>query len=698
MNIAPVFYDLLNQDDDRNLAFLFSELERIDLAFQHHFYHIENQRSDLLDEFLLTEAEVAARLDKPLGKPHWINDDYLAISQKGNVSPMAASRLTDLIERFELTDFERDVLLLGLLPHFDSRYYRLFSLIQGGQQCRLPSFALALELFCHSELEKQAQQASFLHRAPLMSCQLLSIDTSQKTPAWLQTPFITDSGVYHFLLGHHYIMPALEHCAEWLTPAGIDCYPEGLKQALGNVLLSDNDNIRPIVLLRGITGSARAYTVANMMASEGRQTLLLDISKLADSDEKTIVLQIRHILRETRMHGACLLLRNLGLLAEQNKQLLDSLSELLNQPELSVVCLIEPYSPLIWLKKIPVLLIEMPLLTPVEKARLLTGNLPDNCSENIDTITLSQRYTFNLETLPLILQEARLYQQQRDPLDVLQQCDIRKALNLRAQQNFGQLAQRIIPKRSLKDLLVSDEIAQQLREILIAIKYREQVLAGGFKDKIAYGTGISALFYGDSGTGKTMAAEVIAEHIGVDLIKVDLSTVVNKYIGETEKNLSRIFDLAEQDAGVLFFDEADALFGKRSETKDSQDRHANIEVSYLLQRLENYPGLVILSTNNRGHLDSAFNRRFTFITRFTYPDEKIRKKMWQEIWPKNIKISEDIDLNKLAQRTSVTGANIRNIALLASFFASENGNDAVSNENIEIALKRELAKVGRLTF
>ncbi|OCQ52488.1 ATP-dependent zinc metalloprotease FtsH 3 [Photorhabdus australis subsp. thailandensis] len=698
MNIAPVFYDSLNQDDDRDLSFLFSELERIDLALQHHFYCVESQRSDLLDEFLLTEAEVAARLDKPLGKPHWINDDYLAISQKDNVSLMAASRLTDLIERFELTDFERDVLLLGLLPHFDSRYYRLFSLIQGGQQCQLPSFALALELFCYSALEKQAQQASFLHRAPLMGCQLLSIDTSQKTPAWLQTLFITDSGVYHFLLGHHYIMPALEHCAEWLTPTGISCYPEGLKQALGNVLLSDHDNIRPIVLLRGMAGSARAYTIANMMAAEGKQTLLVDISKFADSDEKTIILQIKHILRETRMHGACLLLRNFCLLAEQNKQLLDSLSELLNQPELSVVCLIEPYSPLVWLKKIPVLLIEMPLLTPAEKARLLIASLPDNCSENIDTITLSQRYTFNPETLPLILQEAQLYQQQRDPLDILQQCDIRKALNLRAQQNFGQLAQRIIPKRSLKDLLVSDEIAQQLREILIAIKYREQVLAGGFKDKIAYGTGISALFYGDSGTGKTMAAEVIADHIGVDLIKVDLSTVVNKYIGETEKNLSRIFDLAEQDAGVLFFDEADALFGKRSETKDSHDRHANIEVSYLLQRLENYPGLVILSTNNRGHLDSAFNRRFTFITRFTYPDEKIRKKMWQEIWPKNIKISQDIDFNKLAQRTSVTGANIRNIALLSSFFASENSNDEVSNENIEIALKRELAKIGRLTF
>ncbi|MDE1480957.1 AAA family ATPase [Xenorhabdus bovienii] len=695
MNIAPVFSDPFKQDNNPNLSFLFSQLERIDLVLQYHFHCITGQRSDLLDEFLLSEEDVIARLDKPLGKPHWVNDDYLAIPQ--TVNPVA-SRLADLIARFELTDFERDVLLLGLLPHFDSRYYRLFALIQGEQQSRLPCFALALELFCHSPLEKQAQQASFLHRAPLIGCQLLSVDSRQKTLTWLQTAFVTDSGVYHFLLGHHYITPALEHSAEWITPIEIGGYPAGLKQALGNLLLSDHDDIRPLVLLRGMAGSARAHAVANMMASEKRQTLWVDIAKLADGDDKTTLLQIKHILRETRMRGACLLLQNFCLLAEKNKQLLDSLSALLNQPELRVVCLVEPYSPLVWLKKISTLLVEMPVFTSVEKNRLLTANLPDNCSEDIDAITLSQRYAFNPETLPLILQEAQIYQQQRDPSGILQQCDIRKALNLRAQQNFGQLAQRITPKRSLKDLLISDEVAQQIQEILMAIKYREQILAGGFKDKIGYGTGISALFYGDSGTGKTMAAEVIADCIGVDLIKVDLSTVVNKYVGETEKNLSRIFDLAEQDAGVLFFDEADALFGKRSETKDAQDRHANIEVSYLLQRLENFPGLVILSTNNRSHLDSAFNRRFTFITRFTYPDENTRKEMWQTIWPKNIKVSQNVDFNELAQRTSVTGANIRNIALLSSFFAAGEGNNEINNENIEIALARELAKMGRLSF
>ncbi|MBC8944763.1 ATP-binding protein [Xenorhabdus indica] len=695
MNTAPVFPDLFQQHNDPHLAFLYSQLERIDLILQYHFHCISGQKGDLLDEFLLSEEDVINRLDNPLGKPHWLNDDCLTIPH--TITPVA-SRLTDLMTHFELTDFERDVLLLGLLPHFDNRYYHLFALVQGESQSRLPTFALALELFCQSILEKQAQQASFLHQAPLIGCQLLSIDSRQKTLSWLQTPFITDSGVYHFLLGHHYIAPALEHYVAWITPTEIGNYPAGLKQALANVLLSDHDDSRPVILLRGMADSARSHAVANMMASEQRQTLLVDIARLTDNDDNTLFCHIKAILREIRMRGACLLLRNFCLFAEQNKHLLEPLSALLSQPKLRVICLVEPYSPLVWLKKISTLLIEMPVFTSVEKARLLTARLPNHCANDIDAITLSQRYAFNPVTLPFILQEAKLYQQQRDPSGILQQCDIRKALNLRAQQNFGQLAQRIIPKRSLKDLLVSDDIAQQIQEILTAIKHREKVLAGGFKDKVGYGTGISALFYGDSGTGKTMAAEVIANDIGVDLIKVDLSTVVNKYIGETEKNLSRIFDLAENDTGILFFDEADALFGKRSETKDAQDRHANIEVSYLLQRMEHFPGLVILSTNNRNHLDNAFNRRFTFITRFTYPDETIRKKMWQTIWPENIKVAQDVDFDNLAQKISVTGANIRNIALLSSLFAAENNHNEVNNKNIEIALSRELAKVGRLNF
>lgn len=697
MIISSPLQPVHSQQGGCQLSLLFRELERIDLALQHYYYHQGKSPHQMSDDFLLSEEEVEARMQQPFGRPHWAAVAPAASKLWGGY-PLVTEGLTDLIHRFELTDFERDTLLLGLLPHFDCRYYELFSLIQNGRQSQLPSFSLALALFCHSEMERREQQASFLHWAPLISGQLLAVEDYRKSLAWSQSCFITDSSVYHFLLGHHYLEPALTSWAEWAPPPALPFYPASLKHVLEEVLLTDDTEPRPVVLLRGMSGVGRAHAVANIFASENRKTLVVDIDKFTGSDDDSLLMHLKCVLRETRMRGAGIVVRNLPARVEKNTALQETLSRLLNQPGLRVVCLTEPSAPPLWLKSTPVLQTEMPVLTLDEKTQLLREGLPERRSADIDLISLSQRFTFNPANLPLILQEAGLYQQQRDPAGLLQLEDIRRALNLRNQQNFGSLAQRITPKRTLDDLLVSDNLRQQLQEILTAIRYRDKILSGGFKDKVGYGVGISALFYGDSGTGKTMAAEVLASTLGVDLIKVDLSTVINKYIGETEKNLSRIFDLAEQDAGILFFDEADALFGKRSETKDAHDRHANIEVSYLLQRLENFPGLVILSTNNRSHLDSAFNRRFTFITRFTYPDETLRYKMWKKIWPKQIKVSPDVDFDSLAKRANVSGANIRNIALLASFFAGESGNQEVSVSHIEAALARELAKIGRLAI
>jgi SpoVK/Ycf46/Vps4 family AAA+-type ATPase len=191
----------------------------------------------------------------------------------------------------------------------------------------------------------------------------------------------------------------------------------------------------------------------------------------------------------------------------------------------------------------------------------------------------------------------------------------------------------------------------------------------GFEKKGSRGLGISALFSGVSGTGKTMAAEVLANELRLDLYRIDLSAVVSKYIGETEKNLRRVFDAAEEGGAILLFDEADALFGMRSEVKDSHDRYANIEVSYLLQRMEAYRGLAILTTNLKSALDTAFLRRIRFILQFPFPDAALRAEIWRRIFPVKTP-TEDLDVNRLA-RLNVAGGNIRNIALNAAFLAAD---------------------------
>jgi SpoVK/Ycf46/Vps4 family AAA+-type ATPase len=217
----------------------------------------------------------------------------------------------------------------------------------------------------------------------------------------------------------------------------------------------------------------------------------------------------------------------------------------------------------------------------------------------------------------------------------------------------------------------------------------------GFGSRLGYGTGLGVLFSGPPGTGKTMAAEVLAHELDVDLYKIDLSGVVSKYIGETEKNLARIFAEASSGNAILFFDEADALFGKRTEVSDAHDRYANIETSYLLQRIEEYEGVVVLATNLRQNIDEAFTRRIRFVVEFPFPEADDRRRIWQTLFPPGAPLSADVDLVRLAREFAVTGANIKNIVLHAAFLAAAEGTD-IGRPHILRGTRREFEKIGKL--
>ncbi len=262
-----------------------------------------------------------------------------------------------------------------------------------------------------------------------------------------------------------------------------------------------------------------------------------------------------------------------------------------------------------------------------------------------------------------------------------------------ARPKLDDLAQRIDCAANWEDLVLPESQLQVLRDVAMQVKQRAKVYERwGFGGKSKRGLGISALFAGVSGTGKTMAAEVVARELRLDLYRIDLSAVISKYIGETEKNLGRVFDAAELGGVVLLFDEADALFGKRSEVKDSHDRHANVEVSYLLQRMESYRGLSVLTTNLKSSLDQAFLRRIRFITQFPFPDSTQRAEIWRRIFPKSTP-TEGLDYQKLGQ-LNVAGGNIRSIALNAAFLAAD-ANDAVTMYHMLQAAKSEYIKLER---
>jgi SpoVK/Ycf46/Vps4 family AAA+-type ATPase len=273
--------------------------------------------------------------------------------------------------------------------------------------------------------------------------------------------------------------------------------------------------------------------------------------------------------------------------------------------------------------------------------------------------------------------------------------DLRRSARARNASALERLARRIEPTAGWDDIVLPDDTVAKLRELVVRTRHRDLVFRDwGLASTGSRGDGLAALFAGPSGTGKTLAAEVIAHALGLDLYIVDLSTIVDKFIGETEKNLDRIFDEAERVNGVLVFDEADALFGKRSEVKDSHDRYANLETAYLLQRMEEFGGTAILTTNLRSNLDDAFARRLGSIINFPMPDALARLELWRRFFGAKMPC-QDIDLEFCAQNFELSGANIRNVALAAAFRAAEEGPPIVMHDVI-LAIESEYEKLGRL--
>ena len=262
-------------------------------------------------------------------------------------------------------------------------------------------------------------------------------------------------------------------------------------------------------------------------------------------------------------------------------------------------------------------------------------------------------------------------------------------------RQYKSMAERAFGQLSDEQLVLPLEQKTLLRQITDQVAQRNRVYdVWGFREQMNRGLGINALFAGESGTGKTMAAEVIANELQLDLFRIDLSAVVNKYIGETEKNLRKLFDAAEDSGAILFFDEADALFGKRSEVKDSHDRYANIEINYLLQRMESYRGLAILATNMKSALDKAFVRRLRFIVDFPIPGSEERKEIWRNVFPGDTPVDKALDYQRLAA-LNMTGGSIQNVALNAAFLAAQHTDGQVTMPLVLNAARTEFKKMER---
>jgi hypothetical protein len=314
-----------------------------------------------------------------------------------------------------------------------------------------------------------------------------------------------------------------------------------------------------------------------------------------------------------------------------------------------------------------------------------------------DLVELSSKFNFTEGQIRQTVEAARCLAYWENPsAPELTSSLLSRAGRSVATPRLGELARKIEPCHVWSDIVLPKAQLLQLREIVAHVKKAQVVFeTWGFAKKFSYGRGLTALFEGLSGTGKTMAAGILSGALGLDLYKIDLSAVVSKYIGETEKNLNRIFAEAQDSNAILFFDEADALFGKRSEVKDAHDRYANLETAFLLQRMEEYSGIVIMASNMKQNMDEAFVRRLRFIIHFPFPTDEDRERIWQKSFPADAPLGADVDFRWLARKLKITGGNIKNIGLRAAFLAIEQQR-AIDMECLVEAAKREIEKIGKI--
>ena len=646
-----------------------------------HAWHESNQ-AYLAAALDYLRALLEAHIARSTGGPLSVEPSLAAASAVSATMarPSSAERACRL---FGLSEFERDLLLLCAAVEFDAAFASLCASASGDPARPYATFGLALAALPNphwSALSPDAPLRRFLLVEPAIGI--------PGTPL-TRLPLRIDERVLHYLAGVAHgderLVPLL---APQAIPGGdvlVPAHAAIADQVIG--VFGDHDRSGgSVVQVCGSDAVAKRAIVAAAAHRVGRALRVIDATALPSSPGD-LALLVRLMEREAALGGWVYLIDCDDQDAADSARLasVQRLVDALHVP-VALACRDRWTS----VRKSSVVC-EVDKPAVAEQRRIWQAALGESAARlNGHVDRLVTHFHLGAQAIRDATAEAAAAGAvHREPEDLATL--LWDACRARARPRLDDLAQRIEPSASWHDLVLPEPQRQILREIAVHVRRRATVYEQwGFAAQSARGLGISALFSGPSGTGKTMAAEVLARELRLDLYRVDLSATVSKYIGETEKNLRRIFDAAEEGGVILLFDEADALFGKRSEVKDSHDRYANIEVGYLLQRMEAYRGLAILTTNLKGSLDSAFLRRIRFVVQFPFPDVIQRTEIWRRVFPARTPTS-GLDERQLA-RLNVGGGNIRNIALGAAFLAAE-ADEPVRMPHLLRAAQVEYAKL-----
>ncbi|WP_274650173.1 ATP-binding protein [Paenibacillus humicola] len=682
---------------------------------------------DPMRGLLITDEEVRRLLEAESGPSQSLPPAIAAMEREiGELELLIGKRLersaeaghppplVRLAQRLMLSPFERRCVVLALAPELDRKYEKLFGFMQDDVTCKQPTVDLALRLLCAGGEERLAARAAFRADRPLVRW-LLEPQENEPAFSTISRLLKLDARTVSFLLETEPFDGRLSGLAERFDPADPNADGELPPLLVGEPLQremrrfaelhcrsrrsdgADTEGDCPIIHLWGPEGSGKRLHAKHLARHLGMPLLLLRLPAL-EGDGRRLELHVRRLLREARLTGAIVAFAGGERLTQTESDLAphrNRLREWLHGWSEPIVWLSEErchYSELPFPEEAVFMQAEIPLPS-AEEQRLFWQARGGGKSAEIGG--LPDKFRLTPGQIERAAQHARLHARREDA-EVPTARHFEAGALAQIRHDLEKKARKLKPRYTWDDLVLPPEPLGLLRQACDMMRFRRRVYGDwGFDRKLSYGKGLSMLFAGPPGTGKTMAAEVAANVLQLEAYKIDLSQVISKYIGETEKNLHDIFQEAQRTNAILFFDESDALFGKRSEVKDAHDKYANVETAYLLQKMEEYEGVSILATNFQQNIDDAFLRRINIVVKFPFPDAEHREKLWRSMIPSATPLSDDVDFAALASKIEVAGGNIKNIVLTAAFMAASAGT-RVGMRELVAAARQELRKSGKI--
>lgn len=607
------------------------------------------------------------------------------IKGREKFSSKEVTKIRNICEIFNLGDFWCFFLVASVSVNFDKKYETLFSVLQNNPLFKYPSIGIIIALYNMIDtisLEEMGyifdiEQNPFKFLFEVKSREELSLSSQMKVKERIISYLFNSDCVKSKYINSIKCFCDYEEIEENYI----------FKYELNHMedLLSNLDNGKTNIFnIYGSKGIGKRDFVKKLMSQMEMPVVLADLEEIEEFGEFQ-----ENIILESYLRDAVICLYNVKN-DELHINIIRFLAKMANE-----LFILSEEKLILNIENSAFFPLELNDLTANQRLSVWENSIKKYNCKNIDIEMTANKYILNSENIIKVLDTAQMNAFYMGK-DFIEQSDIVEAVKKYNENQLGEQAVLINACFTWEDLVVNDEQRKQLNLICNHIKYKRIIEEEwGFAKKTPYGKGISAMFFGLPGTGKTMAVQVIANELGMDLYRIDISQMISKYIGETEKNISELFKRAKKINAILFFDEADSLFAKRSEVNDSNDRSANAQTAHLLQKLEEYEGISILATNYLGNIDEAFKRRIKFIVNFEFPDAKTRLKLWKTILPKEAKTEKDLDFEFFAEKFELSGSNIKEILTNAAYIAVSEGKK-MSNYHIVEAIKNNYNKDGKI--